>query len=198
MTIDAPCPNCGTVYTVRRELIGKRTKCTRCGTPFVIAEVPLTQASPTVPPPPEQGLFADSPIPTSYAPHTLPPTARQAPPPRSPGRDFLGFEQDKSRPRFPALKMVARGYEALAIIFLIIAAISLIIGIVKVITDPHAILAVLVSSGMMFVWGLATALMCLFFSQSTRLALQVEQNTRETGEACRRLADHLCAIESDP
>ena len=200
MTIDAPCPNCGTVYTVRRELIGKRTKCTRCGTPFTIAEVPLTPSS-------AHALRHRHPnrvsLPISPSPR---PTRRthcrrrpvQRAPPRSPGHEFFGFEQDKSRPRFPALKMVARSYDVLAIIFLIIAAVSLIIGIVRVITDPNTILAVLVSSGMMFVWGLATALMCLFFSQSTRLALQVEQNTRETSEACRRLADHLCAIESEP
>jgi hypothetical protein len=88
---------------------------------------------------------------------------------------------------------VARGYEILAIIVLIFSAVMLVIGIVRIILEPSAILAVLVSSGMMCVWGLATALMCLFFSQVTRLFLQIEQNTRETSEACRQLADHLCA-----
>jgi hypothetical protein len=93
--------------------------------------------------------------------------------------------------------MVARGYEILAIIVLIVAAVSLVIGIVRTIINPNAILAVLISSGMVCVWGLATALMCLFFSQVTRLFLQIEQNTRETHEACRQLADHLCAIQID-
>jgi predicted Zn finger-like uncharacterized protein len=198
MTIDAPCPNCGTIYTVRRELIGKRTKCTRCGTPFVIAEVPPTQAPPaSPPPPPEQGLFADIPIHPSYAPHTAPPAAEQAGPGRRSAHDSFGFEDNNSQPRYTALKMVARGYEVLAILILIIAVVALVIGIVRVILDPHAIVAVLVSSGMMFVWGLATALMCLFFSQVTRLALQVEQNTRDTAQACRQLADHLTAIQVD-
>ena len=196
MTIDAPCPNCSTVYTVRRELIGKRTKCTRCGTPFTIAESPTSYTlPPATPPPPEQGLFADIPIHPSYASHTAPPTAEQGPPRRSSAQDFVGFEDKKPGPRYSALKMVARGYEVLAVIVLIIAVVALIIGIVRVILDPHTIIAVLVSSGMMFVWGLVTALMCLFFSQVTRLALQIEQNTRETAEACRQLADHLTAIQ---
>lgn len=204
MTIDAPCPNCGTIYTVRRDLIGKRTKCTRCGTPFVIAETAPAQAAPASPPlsaPPspalDQGLFADIPIHPSYAPHAIPPAAEQSAPRHSAAREFLGLEHDKSRPRYPAIRMVAKGYEILAIMVLIFAAVMLVIGIVRIIINPSTILAVVVSSGLMFVWGLATALMCLFVSQVTRLFLQIEQNTRETGEACRQLADHLGGIQVD-
>ncbi len=199
MTIDAPCPNCGTIYTVRRDLIGKRTKCTRCGTPFVITEVPLAQPPrPTAPPPQEQPAFGDIPIhqtfPPRQAPEVEPQRATQASGTRQQTANYLGFD-DKSKPRFPALKMVARGYEVLAVIVLAVAAIMLIVGIVSVIANPHAIVSVLVSSGMMVVWGLATALMCLFFAQVTRLALQVEQNTRQTSEACRQLAEHLGGIQ---
>jgi predicted Zn finger-like uncharacterized protein len=204
MTIDAPCPNCGTIYTVRRDLIGKRTKCTRCGTPFVIAEMAPAQAASAGPPPsappslaPDEGLFADIPMHQSYTPHAIPPAAEQSPPRHSAAREFIGLEQDKLRPRYPAVRMVARGYEILAIVVLFFSAVMLIIGIVKIIINPSAILAVIVSSGLMCVWGLATALMCLFVSQVTRLFLQIEQNTRETGEACRQLADHLCAIQID-
>jgi predicted Zn finger-like uncharacterized protein len=204
MTIDAPCPNCGTIYTVRRDLIGKRTKCTRCGTPFVIAEMEPAQAAlaspqPSAPPSPrlDQGLFADIPIHPSYAPHAMPPGAGQSAPPHSAHRGFISLEKDKSRPRYPALRMVARGYEILAIVIVVFTAVMLVIGVVRIIINPTAILAVLVSSGLMCVWGLASAMMCLFFAQVTRLFLQIEQNTRETGEACRQLADHLCAIQVD-
>src|SRR5438552_1590050 len=126
MTIDAPCPNCGTIYTVRRDLLGKRTKCTRCGTPFVIAEMAPAQAAPASPPPtpspsptPDQGLFADIPIHQSYTPHAIPPAAEQAAPRHSAAREFIGLEQDKSRTSYPAIRMVARGYEILAIIVVI-------------------------------------------------------------------------------
>jgi hypothetical protein len=94
--------------------------------------------------------------------------------------------------------MVAKGYEVLAIIVLIFAAVMLVVGIVRVIINPNAILAVLISSGVMCLWGLVTALMSLFLSQVIRLFLQIEQNTRETSEACRQLANHLTAIQTEP
>jgi predicted Zn finger-like uncharacterized protein len=202
MTIDAPCPNCGTIYTVRRELIGKRTKCTRCGTPFTIAESTTSYTPPpSTPPPPQQPVFPDIPIHQTYPPHPAPQIEPSAAA-RSSGAhkhaaDFFGFEQDTSRPRYPAMKMVARGYEFFAILILLFAVVTLIIGIVKVIRVPQAFLEILVSSGLMFAWALATALMCLFVAQATRLILQIEQNTRETGDACRRLADHLTAIQTE-
>jgi predicted Zn finger-like uncharacterized protein len=198
MTIDASCPNCGTIYTVRRELIGKRTKCTRCGTPFTITEMPLAQAPPaSPPPPPDQGLFADIPIHPSYAPHTVPPTAEQAPPRRSRTGEFFGFEQDTTHPRFPAMRMVARAYEIMAVIVLVIAACLLILFLIAVIREPRAIIAAILSSGMAFGWAFVTALMFLFVSQAIRLGLQIEQNTRETQQACRQLADHLSGIQVD-
>jgi hypothetical protein len=199
MTVDTPCPRCGTIYTVRRELIGKRTKCTRCGTPFVIDEVPATHAPSPAATPSEPGPIPDIPLhqlhsPRAIAPPEMPPTTYPSGP-HSSRAELFGFEHDQSQPRFPVLKLVARGYEVLAVIILVIAVIMLIVGIVRVIADPRIVLSVLASSGMMFLWGLTTALMCLFFSQATRLALQVEQNTRETQQACRQLADHLTAIQ---
>jgi predicted Zn finger-like uncharacterized protein len=198
MTIDAPCPNCGTIYTVRRELIGKRTKCTRCGTPFVITEVTPAQAQPATPPPsPEQGLFSDIPIHQSYAPHAAPPTSKQSSPGRNRTGEFFGFERDQSRPRFPALRIVARAYEVMAVIVLVFAAGALVLFLVSVIREPSSFLAALVSSGFAFFWLLAMSLMFLFISQAIRLGLQIEQNTRETGDACRQLTDHLTAIQVD-
>ena len=206
MTIDAPCPNCGTIYTVRRDLIGKRTKCTRCGTPFVIVEGAPLQPPPTNPPQPppaqpqpvpDQLLYGDIPIHQSYAAQPIPPAAQQ------PARHYaatsasVGAQPDKPNSRYPVIRMVAKGYEVLAVLVLIFAAIMLVVGIVQVILNPESILRVLVSSGMMCVWGLATALMCLFFSQVIRLFLQIEQNTRETSEACRQLADDLTAIQTE-
>ena len=47
-------------------------------------------------------------------------------------------------------------------------------------------------------WTEYAIAMLLFSAQMIRPALQVEQNTRETSEACARLAEHLCSIEHEP
>jgi predicted Zn finger-like uncharacterized protein len=199
MTIDAPCPNCGTIYTVRRELIGKRTKCTRCGTPFTITEMPAPQApAASAPPSPEQSPIPDIPLHQLHTPRATAPEDPAIHPrsaPHSSAGEFFGFEQDKLRPRFPALRMVARAYEIMALIVLIIGACLLIVFVVAVVQQPSAIVAAIISSGMGFFTAIATALMFLFVSQAIRLGLQIEQNTRETQQACRQLADHLTAIE---
>src|SRR3954453_8698673 len=126
MTIDASCPNCGTLYTVRRELIGKRTKCTRCGAHFVIAEAPASapRPAPESAPSPEEAFTG---IPTH-----LPPTAHAVTPAPSPPRpertgELFGFESNSSQPRFPAMRIVARAYEIMAIVVLAIAALLLLV-----------------------------------------------------------------------
>ena len=91
--------------------------------------------------------------------------------------------------------MVARAYEIMALIVLIIGACLLIVFVVAVVQQPSAIVAAIISSGRGFFTAIATALMFLFVSQAIRLGLQIEQNTRETQQACRQLADHLTAIE---
>lgn len=205
MTIDATCPHCGTLYTLRRELIGKRTKCTRCGTQFTITEspsVPSPPAAAPIPPPspPPQPVYTD--IPT-HLPHLVrtetgageSSASRRT---RSRTADFLGFEQDKSAPRYPAVKMVARAYEILAIVVLVCAAGWLVLEIINAIRVPQETLRHLLNAVIAILWGLATALMCLFVSQMTRLALQIEHNTRETSTACRQLAEHFSAIEHEP
>lgn len=220
MDIDVPCPHCGTVFTLRRDLIGKRTKCSRCGTPFTIAEPPAAQrpraGAPVSPPQisishmpthlpiehaaPRQESFSGIPTHLPIAPTVAPATHDQLPPRETAERRFtqsLGFEKDQSQPSFPALRMVARAYEIMAIIVLAVAACLLVVFLIAVIREPSAILAAMLASGMAFFWALVTALMLLFISQSIRLWLQIEQNTRETKIACRQLADHLCSIESE-
>jgi hypothetical protein len=200
MTIDASCPNCGTVFTLRRDLIGKRTKCTRCGTPFVIAEMPARPIPSAGPPLPEQGI-PDIPLHQLHTPQATSSAeafGRSHPShPRSHVGELFGFEQNQSRPRFPALRIVARAYEVMAGIGLVIAVGTLIVFLVTVIREPSAFLSALVSSGFAFFWMLATSLMFLFVSQAIRLGLQIEQNTRETQQACRQLTDHLTAIQTE-
>jgi predicted Zn finger-like uncharacterized protein len=195
MEINASCPNCGTTFTVRRELIGKRAKCPKCGSPFVISETANAQTpSAGSSSRPEPAGVPDMP--------TYPPTA----PPRAPTdtvglRGFpgeaFGFETDQSRPRFPALRIVARAYEVMAILVLGVAAILFVLFIIAVIRQPSGILGAILGSGLTFFWAAVTALMLLFIAQTIRLWLQIEQNTKETQQACRELADHLCSVESE-
>jgi len=208
MTVDTTCPNCGTLYTLRSDLIGKRTKCTRCGTHFVITEtahVPTSAAavppaSPIQPTPPPPPIYGD--IPT-HLPHVARTEQRYEEPgiqrpQRTRTADFLGFERDKEAPRYPAIKLVARGYEILAIIALVCTVGWIIFEIALTIRAPKDALLHLFNSIIAILWGLATALMCLFVSQMTRLVLQIEYNTRETSSACRQLAEHFSAIEHEP
>jgi predicted Zn finger-like uncharacterized protein len=195
MTIDAPCPNCGTIYTVRRDLIGKRTKCTRCGTPFVIAEAPVPPSREAVSPP--QEAFTGIPThlpPLTHTPQSGAPTSVVA---STPAREVLDFGSSGSSPRFPAMRIVARSCEITAAIVLLLAVI-LLLDFFYSLVSPSGILgpspAVI---GIAFFGTLSMALMLLFAAQSIRLGLQIEQNTRETGEACRQLAEHLCGIQVD-
>src|SRR6478672_4756797 len=103
MTIDTICPDCGTLYTLRRELLGKRTKCTRCGGHFIITEAPAAAApSPRpapAPTPHHQEAFAGIPThlppPTPSAPPIATPSATRT---ERPG-EFFGFETSASEPR---------------------------------------------------------------------------------------------------
>src|SRR5690349_897903 len=204
MTIDAPCPNCGTLYTVRRDLIGKRTKCTRCGMPFVIAEMAPTQAPPAGPPPSAeaaptpQEAFTGIPThlpPIMHAPQPGTPTSVVT---SAPAREVLGFESNRSNPRFPAMRIVARSCEITAAIVLLLAVVLLLDFFYRLLSPSADLLGPSPATiGIAFFGALSMALMLLFAAQSIRLGLQIEQHTRESSEACRQLAEHLCAIQID-
>lgn len=207
MNIDVFCPNCGTLFTVRRDVLGKKTKCTKCGTVFVIAE-PVAAAAPMPAPPPLLDQFPEIDM---SAPAPAP---RRATQPNSRANfdqftsgEFFGFEVEASKkPRFPALRIVAKFYEILAILVLAFAALLLLmffIGFLIAVTkEPENgfqyIRGAIAASGIMFFWVTMLAVGLLFIAQLIRLALQVEQNTRETRDACQQLADHLCDIERAP
>jgi hypothetical protein len=112
--------------------------------------------------------------------------------------EFFGFEQDVSQPRFPAMRIVARAYEIMAIIVLVLAIIALLIALVAIVRNPSNVIGELFGWGIVFAWATLTAILLLFNSQSIRLLLQIEQNTRETQQACRQLAEHFSAIQHEP
>jgi NADH:ubiquinone oxidoreductase subunit 6 (subunit J) len=96
------------------------------------------------------------------------------------------------------MRMGARAYEIMAVVVLAIAALLLLVFFVAVIREPSAWLAAMLSSGLMFATAFAAALMFLFAAQAIRLGLQIEQNTRESAQACRQLAEHFSAIQTEP
>src|SRR5262245_44566033 len=123
MNVDILCPQCSTLFTVRRELLGKRTKCTRCGTAFVIAEPAATsgimpKAEPTAPPV-QPVVFPDFGTARPFEPAPGPFAAPLASAPVMGGTqvapaEFAVSERPASPRRFPFLRTVARAYEVLA------------------------------------------------------------------------------------
>ncbi len=198
MNVDVFCPTCSTLFTVRRDVLGKKTKCTNCGTVFVIAEpVAATVPASTIPPsPPISEPFPEIDM-SAPAPIARTTTRATAARPAHPGEVF-GFEHDNIQPQFPALRLVARGYEIMALLALTFAAILFVMLIIAVLNDPSNFIGAILASGMTFFWAIFMALTLLFVAQLIRLALQVEQNTRESRDACRQLAEHLCGIEREP
>jgi hypothetical protein len=95
------------------------------------------------------------------------------------------------------LRLVARIYEVLAVLTLVFAGIVLVASLVLAVSAPSNLLATLAGAAGSLFGSLIAAVTMLFVAQFIRLALQIEQNTRETQVACRQLADHLCAVESE-
>ena len=198
MTIDAPCPNCGTIYTVRRELIGKRTKCTRCGAHFVIAEAPTAAPPPPREPAPSpQEAFTG--IPTHLPPpaHTASPTTPSPPPRQRADQRTLRLRVQRvstaslpsdaaGRPRLrnhgrrrpcnrgtPTRGVLRRGNSR-----------------AERLACGDAVVRIDVRNRVCH-----TAAHVLIRGPShSRLGLQIEQNTRESAQACRQLAEHFSAI----
>jgi hypothetical protein len=221
MNVDILCPQCGTLFTVRRDLLGKRTKCIKCGTMFVIAEPPAGSAprvaapttTPTAPaPPPLPSSLKASQMPAAELPEivTTPRLAPIPPPPIDvhrpaptaesfPPHEFAGAAAEVAAPRFTILYFVARVYEVLAILALVAAALLLLLSLAAVVMNPTAtVLPTLMAMGLSVFWAMMAAVMFALMAQSIRLGLQIEQNTRETRLACERLAEHLSGIEHEP
>jgi predicted Zn finger-like uncharacterized protein len=200
MNVQVPCPNCGTVFTVRNELIGKRSKCPKCATVFTLTAPAGNVSASNAPPEPlasiiphahsTSGSSAAAPA-INFAPASSP---SRADPPIG---EISSIERQPSRPRFSALRAVAKAYEIMAIIVLVVAAVLLVMLVVAVATKPSAFVAALLTSGVTIFWAAVAAVTLLFAAQMIRLWLQVEQNTYDTRVACRRLANHLCSVESD-
>jgi predicted Zn finger-like uncharacterized protein len=189
MNVEIACPQCGTSYAVRRELLGKRSKCVKCGTAFVIAET-TGNPMPSVPlAMPEVALPEFTPVPQiAVRPRT---TTDDRP------QESFKAEGKPAAPSYWALRLIARSYEVFAIISAVSCLVPLVLLIHAAVQWPNLIVITLVRYGLPIIILLLSAVMYLFLAQVIRLMLQLEQNTRESADACRRLAEHLCAVEGE-
>ncbi len=202
MNIDITCPQCGTVYTVGSEVVGKRTKCVRCGTGFTILE-PATSA--TSPPAAATSQSPNIPAaaPPAAAPQDIPafPQVVTEPPPRITPRTAAApthfYSHEPATPQFPVLRFIALAYEILAGAVMLIAVVLFVFFLLTAISQPDAILGALLATGLSFFWAILISVSLLAGAQTIRLVLQMEKNTRETQKACRQLADHLCSINTE-
>ena len=189
MSVVVSCPQCATQYSIERELLGRRSKCAKCGVAFTLVEPPPAVAPAAVAEPqlPYFGSFPQFELesPASPAPSPLP-TPRPAARPK-----------ESTAPSFWALRMMARSYEVFAVVSLVAIMIPIVLMVQTLIQFPTLATLVVVRYSVAIVSLLTSAVVLFLIAQLIRLILQVEQNTREASEACRQLVEHLGAIESD-
>lgn len=179
MNVDVACPYCSRVYTVTREVLGKRAKCANCGKAFTIAEASNQPENEW------QTVTSSGDIPPQ-----IQTAARSKPASNDPDfpeintGEFFGFERDRRKPRFPALRMIARSYELMALVVVVVALFSIIAGIIYVVmNDPLSVFQYVVGAIFLLMLTAILTISLLSVAQSIRLGLQIEQNTRDTFQA---------------
>jgi hypothetical protein len=196
MNVTVSCSQCGTQYSIQRELLGRRSKCAKCGVAFTLVETSPT-AAPVVAPSVAPAVAVEPQLPDfgSLPQFELEPPVTPAgsprPTPRPAARPTEGIA-----PSFWALRFMARSYEVFAVISLVAIMIPIVLMVQTLIQFPTLATLVVVRYSVAIASLLASAVVLFLIAQLIRLILQVEQNTRETSEACRQLVEHLGAIES--
>lgn len=199
MNVDVRCPACSAYFSVPTTVLGKRTKCTKCGERFEL----------TAAPPSESDLTGFDDIVIEEAATADVKTDSVPPPPISPpqfdsgirpahdveGDALVAPASTRTGTRtFMALRIVARFYEILAIIVAAVGILVLVLAFVAIVTDDSPISRTtsvwqwFVTTGMTAFWTAMTVTGLLFVAQIIRLALQVEENTYESRKAFQRIA----------
>ena len=199
MNVDVRCPACRSCFTVPTTVLGKRTKCTKCGERFELTAVTTSEDD-------LAGLdeigndFWNSSVGESAVP----------PPPIAQSSFDAGHESvsksdvDSSvaasarsgKRQFSALRFVASFYELMSFIIAIVGVLAVVASVVLYASESTSIFQPSFSEWLI---GTLIAIFCmsmivtglLFIAQLIRLALQVEENTFEAREACRRIAKSL-------
>jgi predicted Zn finger-like uncharacterized protein len=187
MNVTVLCPQCGTQYSIQRDLLGRRSKCAKCGSAFVLSEsIPAVAPARAIEPAAEEIAI----IPEV----AVAPRARRAKTPKSIPNP-VATPAATAAPSFWALRLLARSYEVFAVISLVAVMVPVVLMVQTVVQFPSLATLLVLRYAIAIVSLLASALILFLIAQLVRLILQVEQNTRETSIACRQLAEHLCGIE---
>ena len=215
MQVPTACPHCSARFQVAQAVIGKRTRCTKCGEPFVLSESPAAPASTGASSETRPVAKAhsvdfdfDEPVPdrnhTAHAP-PIPP----APPDfgnENLGIDANAFEvEDRGQRKstsvsreYRALRTIARILEILAIIFVALLVIAIVFAIYAYAkqtspTTQDLTALVIVILQMSFTVGVVD-LCLLFISNFIRLNIQIERNTFNSQERAQGLSAQLAAL----
>ena len=100
------------------------------------------------------------------------------------GIENFGFERDKSQPRFPALRVLARTYEFLAIAIFVMAIVFIAMSVISAgYFGFQGLLSALIFAILVLLLTAAVTVTLLCGAQFIRLALQIEENTRKAALA---------------
>ncbi len=216
MHVATACPHCSARFQVAQAVIGKRTRCTKCGKPFVLSECtptpPVTSRNPSVSKSVSKADSIDSDFEGS-TPEQI--NTAQAPPvPSTPpdfenenvGIDANTFDVENNWQRKPvpvsreyrALRVIARILEVLAIVLFVLLIIAIAFASYEysrqsnqtALDLSHFIGEILVAC---FAVGLVN-LTLFFFANMIRLNIQIERNTYNCQECAQGHSAQLSAL----
>ncbi len=208
MQVPTACPHCSARFQVSQAVIGKRTRCTKCGERFVLAETAAAPAPVRKEPekPKPSGIDSleaelDEALKTrSDSAHT--PPIPPSPPPFIADEDKQAtiFTSDEHRTQsapavvsrsYLALRIIARALELLAIILAILFVIFIAVRLneyseiaTRTSQDTNRLLYDLFEAGVAI--GLVILFLC-FVANIIRLGIQIERNTFASQEMLQGL-----------
>ncbi|QEG35137.1 MJ0042-type zinc finger domain-containing protein [Bythopirellula goksoeyrii] len=209
MQVTTACPHCSARFQVAQAVIGKRTRCTKCGERFVLAEVPATPVVIEKPPVKSAAVNPDSfdidfdgptqsrndvanvpPVPPSPPEFKHEDSSTTAIAPDTENR-WLRNTATPSRDYW-ALRIIARTLEFLAIIFVVLAAIAIAILCYEY-SENRVSSGQNLSGFLFYIFRLCVGvglvnLVLLFISNIIRLGIQIERNTFASQELLEQMA----------
>lgn len=214
MQVFTACPHCSAKFQVSKTVIGKRTRCTKCSEAFVLTESPASSSKerqgarkPQTETDPIDAISNEPPQ-NRAGPASIPPV----PPPSPNFNDEIAStpiiktnngEYDQFRPfsvtrNYLALRFIARTLEIIGIVLIVLLVLAIAITIYDYsrITE-HTSEQLIGLLGEIFGMSLAVGIMNLvlfFFSNSIRLAIQIERNTHQSQERLQDLSNQVIGL----
>lgn len=214
MQVSTSCPNCSTRFQVSNTVIGKRTRCTKCGKPFVLAEIdPSPVIRQQIQQPREDDAIRE-PEAESAA------ESRPSPPPLHKPQQWIDIENGYETPnladatlptteialghrKFLALRIVAGIFEILAVLMLLAMTVSITVDALEyneIVQKGFDELNELRKGRILrdifnVVIGGSVVILCLLFlANLIRLGIQIERNTYQSQELLQQL--HALSLPS--